>query len=304
MRSTRTRSHADPRTHSAHSPTARYEPRRPTAPQTHSPADPRARRPAAGAGGRAGPHRPVREVRGVPVAPAAGHCGRNGFLRGAPRLAVTRAWTSCGSMPDGSVWTCSRPRTPSNGSTRSGRCARGSTAAGSSRPAPRSPGSTPPGRAPSGNCAATSVSWCTAGSPGRLRAVRRRGAHDGALARVNEAARTAPPTPRAVRGEDGSLVRALDRPPECAALLAAVARDTVELLTDPVARAGLRQCAGDNCPLVYSTCPGGGAGAGAPARSAGTGSGWRGIADGRRSPGVDGAPARNPLPGMRLSCVA
>ncbi|WP_069773373.1 ABATE domain-containing protein [Streptomyces sp. LUP30] len=77
------------------------------------------------------------------------------------------------------------------------------------------------------------------------------GAHDGALARVNEAARTAPPTPRAVRGEDGSLVRALDRPPECAALLAAVARDTVELLTDPVARAGLRQCAGDNCPLVY-----------------------------------------------------
>ncbi|MFI5819039.1 CGNR zinc finger domain-containing protein [Streptomyces rishiriensis] len=76
-------------------------------------------------------------------------------------------------------------------------------------------------------------------------------AHDGALARVNEAARSAPPTPRAVRGEDGSLVRALDGPPGCAALLAAVARDTVELLTDPVARAGLRQCAGDNCPLVY-----------------------------------------------------
>ncbi|GGR67883.1 hypothetical protein GCM10010269_03370 [Streptomyces humidus] len=74
---------------------------------------------------------------------------------------------------------------------------------------------------------------------------------DGALDRVNDAARAAPPTPRAVRGEDGSLVRALDRPPECAALLAAVARDTVELLTDPVARAGLRQCAGDNCPLVY-----------------------------------------------------
>ncbi|MER6785989.1 CGNR zinc finger domain-containing protein [Streptomyces sp. NPDC000658] len=77
------------------------------------------------------------------------------------------------------------------------------------------------------------------------------GAHDRALARVNEAARAAPPTPRAVRGEDGSLVRALDGPPGCAALLAAVARDTVELLTDPVARAGLRQCAGDNCPLVY-----------------------------------------------------
>ncbi|WP_329410474.1 ABATE domain-containing protein [Streptomyces sp. NBC_00704] len=75
--------------------------------------------------------------------------------------------------------------------------------------------------------------------------------HDGALARVNEAARAAPPTPRAVRGEDGSLVRALDGAPGCAALLAAVARDAVELLTDPVARTGLRQCAGDNCPLVY-----------------------------------------------------
>ncbi|MEW2051553.1 ABATE domain-containing protein [Streptomyces sp. NPDC005476] len=77
------------------------------------------------------------------------------------------------------------------------------------------------------------------------------GSYGQALARVNEAARAAPPTPRAVPGEDGRLVRELAGPPACAALLAAVARDAVELLTDPVARAGLRQCAGDNCPIVY-----------------------------------------------------
>ncbi|CCK29711.1 hypothetical protein BN159_5332 [Streptomyces davaonensis JCM 4913] len=72
-----------------------------------------------------------------------------------------------------------------------------------------------------------------------------------ALARVNDVARTAPPAPRAVRAQDGSLVRELEGPPERAALLAAVARDAVELLTDPLARAGLRQCEGDNCPIVY-----------------------------------------------------
>ncbi|WP_405797039.1 CGNR zinc finger domain-containing protein [Streptomyces longwoodensis] len=72
-----------------------------------------------------------------------------------------------------------------------------------------------------------------------------------ALARLNDLARAATPAPRAVRGEDGTLVRRLDAAPDCAALLAVVARDTVELLTDPVARAALRQCAGDNCPLVY-----------------------------------------------------
>ncbi|MFJ2906804.1 CGNR zinc finger domain-containing protein [Streptomyces sp. NPDC087212] len=71
------------------------------------------------------------------------------------------------------------------------------------------------------------------------------------LARVNEAARTAPPAPCAVLAESGALVRELAAAPECAALLGAIARDTVELLTDPVARAGLRQCAGDNCPIVY-----------------------------------------------------
>ncbi|MFJ8491468.1 CGNR zinc finger domain-containing protein [Streptomyces sp. NPDC094038] len=76
--------------------------------------------------------------------------------------------------------------------------------------------------------------------------------YDLALARVNDLARAAaPPAPRAVPDEDGFLVRELAGPPGCAALLAAVARDTVELLTDPVARAAIRECEGDNCPLVY-----------------------------------------------------
>lgn len=76
--------------------------------------------------------------------------------------------------------------------------------------------------------------------------------YDRALSRVNDLARAAaPPALRAVRGEDGGLVRELAGPPECAALLAALARDAVELLTDPVARASLRQCEGDNCPIVY-----------------------------------------------------
>ncbi|MFC5658781.1 CGNR zinc finger domain-containing protein [Streptomyces nogalater] len=73
----------------------------------------------------------------------------------------------------------------------------------------------------------------------------------GALGRVNQAARAVPPAPVAVPGEDGILVRELAGPPGCAGLLAVVARDAVELLTDPVARASLRQCAGDDCPLVY-----------------------------------------------------
>jgi predicted RNA-binding Zn ribbon-like protein len=75
--------------------------------------------------------------------------------------------------------------------------------------------------------------------------------YDTALVRVNDTARPAPPVPRAVRAADGTLVRALDGPPTCAALLAAVARDAVDLLTDPVARGALRQCEGDNCPIVY-----------------------------------------------------
>ncbi|WP_328747860.1 ABATE domain-containing protein [Streptomyces sp. NBC_00285] len=75
--------------------------------------------------------------------------------------------------------------------------------------------------------------------------------YDLALAHVNGAARAAPPAPRAVSGADGFLMRELDGPPDCAALLGAVARDAVELLTDPVARAGIRECEGDNCTIVY-----------------------------------------------------
>ncbi|MGC0331668.1 putative RNA-binding Zn ribbon-like protein [Streptomyces sp. SAI-170] len=75
--------------------------------------------------------------------------------------------------------------------------------------------------------------------------------HDAVLVRLNDLARPSPPAPGVVRAADGSLVRALDGQPECAALLGAVARDAVELLTDPVARAALRRCAGDNCLLVY-----------------------------------------------------
>ncbi|GAA2255013.1 hypothetical protein GCM10010145_23820 [Streptomyces ruber] len=75
--------------------------------------------------------------------------------------------------------------------------------------------------------------------------------YETALARVNAFTRAATPTPLAVRTDEGTLVRVLEEPPGCAALLAVVARDAVELLTDPVACARLRQCAGDNCPLVY-----------------------------------------------------
>ncbi|MEV5171907.1 ABATE domain-containing protein [Streptomyces flaveolus] len=76
-------------------------------------------------------------------------------------------------------------------------------------------------------------------------------AYGRALARVNEVARAATPAPVAVRAEGGGLVRELAGPPSCAALLALVARDAVELLTDPVARAAVRECEGDDCPLVY-----------------------------------------------------
>ncbi|MEU0370551.1 ABATE domain-containing protein [Streptomyces sp. NPDC006283] len=72
-----------------------------------------------------------------------------------------------------------------------------------------------------------------------------------ALAILNSRAQGAPPGIRAVRDEDGGLVRALCSAPECSALLAVVARDAVDLLTDPVARSRLRQCEGDNCRRVY-----------------------------------------------------
>jgi predicted RNA-binding Zn ribbon-like protein len=74
---------------------------------------------------------------------------------------------------------------------------------------------------------------------------------DTALTRVNAVARAAPPAPCAVRGADGGLVRRLRPLPGCEELLAVVAREAIELLTDPVTRAALRQCEGDNCPLVY-----------------------------------------------------
>ncbi|MGW2561672.1 CGNR zinc finger domain-containing protein [Streptomyces sp. NPDC001514] len=78
------------------------------------------------------------------------------------------------------------------------------------------------------------------------------GTDDVTLATLNAfAADAAPPAVRAVRGDDGALVRAPLARPECAALLAAVARDALELLTDPVARARLRRCEGDNCRRVY-----------------------------------------------------
>ncbi|MER7698386.1 CGNR zinc finger domain-containing protein [Streptomyces sp. NPDC096095] len=72
-----------------------------------------------------------------------------------------------------------------------------------------------------------------------------------ALERVNAAASAAPVGPRAVRGADGVLVRALSTPPDCAGLLAVVARDAVDLLTDPVARAALRRCQGEACHRLY-----------------------------------------------------
>ncbi|MGW7606234.1 CGNR zinc finger domain-containing protein [Streptomyces sp. NPDC054766] len=74
---------------------------------------------------------------------------------------------------------------------------------------------------------------------------------DGALARVNAVALAAPPAPWAVRADDGSLRRGLHTPPNCAELVSVVARDVLDLLTDPPARASLRQCEGDNCPIVY-----------------------------------------------------
>ncbi|WP_335939047.1 CGNR zinc finger domain-containing protein [Streptomyces sp. PTD5-9] len=74
---------------------------------------------------------------------------------------------------------------------------------------------------------------------------------EAALERVNALAATPPPGLRAVRGRGGTLVRTLSADPECGALLAAVARDAVELLTDPVARAGLRRCEADNCRRLY-----------------------------------------------------
>ncbi|RSS75634.1 ABATE domain-containing protein [Streptomyces sp. WAC06614] len=74
---------------------------------------------------------------------------------------------------------------------------------------------------------------------------------DGALGRVNALAAGPPPRLCAVRDHEGHLVRELSGGVECAALLAAVARDAVELLTDPGDRALLRACEGEGCTRVY-----------------------------------------------------
>ncbi|MGY5128346.1 CGNR zinc finger domain-containing protein [Streptomyces nigrescens] len=80
----------------------------------------------------------------------------------------------------------------------------------------------------------------------------RGGAAEADLTLLNSAAAAGqPPAPCAVRAPDGTLARALPRPPECAGLLAAVARDAIVLLTDAAARAQLRQCEGESCTLVY-----------------------------------------------------
>lgn len=71
------------------------------------------------------------------------------------------------------------------------------------------------------------------------------------IAALNAAALAAPPAPVAVPGADGALARSLAAPPRCEELLGAVARDAVELFTDPLARTQLRRCAGENCTLVY-----------------------------------------------------
>ncbi|MGW5848397.1 CGNR zinc finger domain-containing protein [Streptomyces sp. NPDC055254] len=72
-----------------------------------------------------------------------------------------------------------------------------------------------------------------------------------ALARVNALAAGPPPGLCAVRDREGHLVRELCGGVECGALLAAVARDAVELLTDPADLALLRACGGDGCTRVY-----------------------------------------------------
>ncbi|MFH8410017.1 CGNR zinc finger domain-containing protein [Streptomyces sp. NPDC018019] len=76
-------------------------------------------------------------------------------------------------------------------------------------------------------------------------------AADADLRLLNAAAAAAVPPARAVRADDGALVRAFDGPPDCAGLLAAVARDAIGMLTDAVARGQLRQCEGERCSLVY-----------------------------------------------------
>lgn len=109
----------------------------------------------------------------------------------------------------------------------------------------------------------TPLDGVDAGWVGRFRALRellrrvvrdelRGRAAEADLALLNSAAASGqPPAASAVRTADGALARALAGPPDCAGLLAAVARDAIGLLTDAVARPQLRQCEGESCTLVY-----------------------------------------------------
>ncbi|NEB92823.1 CGNR zinc finger domain-containing protein [Streptomyces bauhiniae] len=72
------------------------------------------------------------------------------------------------------------------------------------------------------------------------------------LDRINRTARAAaPPAVRAVDQQNGPLIRELAEVPTAAALLSLLARDAIDLLTDPLARAAVRECAGEGCPLLY-----------------------------------------------------
>ncbi|GAA2726328.1 MULTISPECIES: ABATE domain-containing protein [Streptomyces] len=76
-------------------------------------------------------------------------------------------------------------------------------------------------------------------------------AADPDLQTVNALAAASPPAPQAGRDAGGLLVRSLASAVDCDALLGQIARDAVELLTDPAARGRLRRCAGRSCSLVY-----------------------------------------------------
>ncbi|MFD4791338.1 CGNR zinc finger domain-containing protein [Streptomyces sp. NPDC058459] len=84
------------------------------------------------------------------------------------------------------------------------------------------------------------------------RSVRASSAPADSLDRINRAARAAAPLAvRAVARRSGPLVRELAEEPTAAALLSVLARDAVDLLTDPLARAAVRECEADGCPLLY-----------------------------------------------------
>lgn len=112
------------------------------------------------------------------------------------------------------------------------------------------------------------------------------------VAALNEAARPAPPPPVAEISPGGGLRRGLHGAPSCAGLLAAVARDAVDLFTDPAACARLTRCAGRTAHWCTWTPPAASAAAGAAARCAATGSGWPATAAAPRPvpPGADSGP--------------